>query len=140
MGAERVLADLTQEEQIKALSAVRRGDVLKVSLAGAKGLEMRGPHFCVVVSNDILNENDRTVVVVPLTTHSGSHKVGEHEIELKAGDGGLDQDGAAIPHQVRTIFLGAERIISFHGRLTEKTMERIETMLQWVLGASDPGC
>lgn len=65
----------SSDEQIRLLNAIRRGDVLRVDLKGAVGHELRGPHYCVVVSNDILNADLMTFVVVPCTTHDGTGKV-----------------------------------------------------------------
>jgi len=123
------------ETQIRLCNGIRRGDVLRVDLRGAKGTELAGPHFCVVVSNDVLNAQERTVVIVPLSTHGGSGKPKAFEVALKAGQGDLEKDGAAIPHQVRTIH-SLERVIEIWGRLGDDTMDEIEEMLIWAISRS----
>lgn len=122
----------SQNDVIRLCNGIRRGDVLKVDLGGARRRELRGPHYCVVVSNDTLNKANETVVVVPLTTHGGKGKPSAYEVALKAGDGGLTQDGAAVPHQVRTIDT-KERVIEILGRLSDDAMDDIEAMLTWAV-------
>jgi mRNA-degrading endonuclease toxin of MazEF toxin-antitoxin module len=82
--------------------------------------------------NDRLNKNLSTLTVVPMTTHSGTGKVGAHEVEVKAGDGGLEEDSAAQPCQVRTIDR-FERVTQIWGELSEPVMDRIDDLLAFVL-------
>jgi mRNA-degrading endonuclease toxin of MazEF toxin-antitoxin module len=119
--------------QIKMCNSVRRGHVLMVDLRGSKGSEMAGNHTCVVVSNDVLNKGERTLVVVPITSHGGSGKTKPYEVGLKAGDGELEKDCAAVPHLVRTIMANQDRIIEIWGVLSDGAMRQIENMLIWAL-------
>ena len=121
-----------QDEVIRLCNGNRRGDVLKVDLRGAQRQELRGPHYCVVVSNDTLNASCETVVVVPLTTHGGKGTAKSYEVPVPAGEGELDKDGAAVPHQVRTIDT-KERVIEILGRLPESTLREIEDALLWAV-------
>lgn len=128
--AHRHVRGQPNDEQIKLLNSIRRGDVLLVDLGGAKGLETKGFHPCVVVSNDTLNEDERTVVVVPITSHGGKGNAKAFEVSLKAGDGELEKDCAAVPHQVRTIDKSA-RVVEIWGRLSDQAMDAIAAMLEW---------
>lgn len=119
---------LNQEDRIKALNAIRRGHVLLVVLAGARGREERKTRPCVVVSNDKLNAADLTLIVVPITTHGASGKVGAHEIALSAGDGELDENSAAQPCQVRTVDR-FERVIEIWGVMPKGKLDAIADKL-----------
>ena len=120
-------------ELVKLRAGVRRGDVVEVDLRGAVGREQQGPNHdakamcrpCVVVSNDILNVKLTTLIVVPFTTHEGRGPRAD-EIAIPAGDGGLDADSAAVPHQVRTIDR-QERVVGFYGRLSPASLYEIES-------------
>lgn len=128
-----VLKSLSGEKYAEALERIQRGDVLKVDLRGAEGGELERPHYCVVVSNDALNRKLGTVIVVPLTTHGGGGKPKPFEVELKAGDGGLEKDGYALPHQVRTIDKAA-RVTEIWGELSDDCMTEIEDQLAFAQG------
>ena len=123
--ARVILKSLSAQDHADALDQIRRGHVLKVDLGGATGGELEGPHFCVVVSADMLNKNLHTVIVVPLTTHGAGAVAKPYEIPLKAGDGDLDHDGFALPHQVRTIDK-RKRVTEIRGVLSRDAMDEIE--------------
>lgn len=120
----------TQDEQIKLINGIRRGDVLLVDLRGSKGKEQAKSRPCVVVSNDTLFKHGDTLIVVPISTHGGQGKPKAFEVALSKGDGGLDEDGAAIPHQVRTID-ARERVIEIWGQLSPAALQEIQDMLHW---------
>jgi len=50
---------------------VRCGDLVIVKLDLTRGSEQRGTRPCLVVQNDVGNENAPTTIVVPLTTSFG---------------------------------------------------------------------
>lgn len=80
--AHKPVRGASNDDQIKLLNSIRRGDVLLVDLGGAKGLETKGFHTCVVVSNDTLNKNERTAIVVPISSHGGKGKAKAFEVPL----------------------------------------------------------
>ena len=47
---------------------IRRGNIVLVELDPTRGSEQRGTRPCLVVQNDIGNENAPTTIVVPFTT------------------------------------------------------------------------
>jgi mRNA-degrading endonuclease toxin of MazEF toxin-antitoxin module len=135
MTGPRRKADCVPEEWARELNAIRRGRVLKVDLRGAVGRELRGPHYCVVVSKDVLNTFG-TIMVVPLVSHGGRGVARQYEVQLKAGDGDLGQPGAAVPHQIRTIER-SERVTEIWGTLSDVAMEEIDDHLGWALDLFD---
>lgn len=46
---------------------VRRGEVYRISFEGARGHELRGPHYGVVVQDDLYNRLS-TTLIVPLSS------------------------------------------------------------------------
>src|SRR4051794_32951476 len=50
-----------------ALLAIRRGDVVRVDLRGAEGVEKQKVRPCVVVQNDVGNAVSPMTIVAPLT-------------------------------------------------------------------------
>jgi len=132
-----VIFGMSQTDKIRVINAIERGDVLKLDLKGAQGKELRGPHYCVVISNNIINKQSDTLVVVPLSTHGGTKVTKTYEVALKAGEGGLESDGSAIPHLVRSIDASA-RVQEVWGQLPNPVMEKIEELLGWIISTGVP--
>jgi mRNA interferase MazF len=127
----------SQDDQIRLVNAIRRGDVLLVDLGSARGKEQKKQRPCVVVSNNVLYKDGDTLIVVPISTHGGKGKAKAYEVQLKNGDGGLEQDAAAMPHQVRTID-ARERVVEIWGHLSENALFEVEAMLHWATSDADP--
>lgn len=94
--------DLLVADWIRALSKIVRGQVLLVDLRGAERREQEKTRPCVVLSNDRQNQRHETLVVAPITSLDG-RGARIYEVHLSAGEGGLPNDSAALPHQIRTI-------------------------------------
>jgi mRNA-degrading endonuclease toxin of MazEF toxin-antitoxin module len=127
-----ILNTLDQAARVQAAAGIRRRRVILVDLRGAEGREAEDVHPCVVVSNDRLNAQVTLLIVVPITSHSGTGRVGAHEVGLKAGDGELTKDCAAQPCQVRTIDR-FQRVVEIWGELSESAMDQIDDLLDYVL-------
>lgn len=127
------------EEWAKALEGIRRGMVLRVKLDG-QGAELDGTHYAVVVSDNDRNKVDYTVIVVPLTSHSGGAAVKSYEVPIPLGEADLPAPtsgiSVALPHQVRTI-AKTQRVTQIYGSLSEETMNSLEDQLASSLGFGD---
>ena len=81
---------------------VHRGDIVIVDLNPTEGSEQRGTRPCLVVQNDVGNENAPTTIVVPFTTSNGD-KLYPFEVPVSATKSPLREDSAVLCSQIRTI-------------------------------------
>ena len=125
------LSKLDAAGKIKALNAIVRGQVLRLDLRGSSGKELKGPHYCVVLSADAVNRNTDTLIVVATMTH-GSTGPKRHEVPLPAGEADLPCAAGVVVHHVRTID-PADRVTEIFGIVTPKTMLEIESAIKRVL-------
>ncbi|MCC6861491.1 MAG: type II toxin-antitoxin system PemK/MazF family toxin [Bryobacterales bacterium] len=102
-----------------------RGEVWWVQLDPAVGSEIRKTRPCLVVSNDIVNERRRTVVVVPLSTSPRSSP----PLLIPVVCGG--QAGVAVIDQIRAV--AKERLLRPMGSLSTQHMEAVEHGLRQIL-------
>lgn len=112
--------------------SVRRGDVVIVDLDPTEGSEQRGARPCLVVQNDVGNDNAPTTVVVPLTTASGDDLY-PFEVLVSADEGPLREDSIALCSQIRTVSI-EHRISDNVGSILEARMEDVDTALEYSLG------
>ncbi len=105
-----------------------RGEVWWVRLDPTVGSEIAKTRPCIVVTNDLLNERRRTVVVVPIS--SGQRPTPNLGIFVDCGA----VSGVAVIDQVRAA--AKERLGSRAGRLAADEMKAIEAGLRQVLGMS----
>ena len=119
----------TREE----LLALVRGHVVVVDFAPARGHEQVKIRPALVVSSNLLNRTLQTVIVVPFGSVKGGRKPHLHEVLVRAGEGGLDKDSFLQASQVRTIDR-FERIKSITGTVSNDTLEKIRSALDFALG------
>jgi mRNA interferase MazF len=111
---------------------VRRGDVVVVELNPTKGSEQRGTRPCVVLQNDVGNENAPTTVVAPFTTSYGE-KLYPFEVLVEADECPLREDSVALCSQIRTVSID-HRIRENLGSIPDDRMDEIDTALEYSLG------
>ena len=111
---------------------IRRGDITIVELDPTRGSEQRGTRPCLVVQNDIGNENAPTTVVVPLTT-SFDDKFYPFEVLVPADECVLREDSVALCSQLRTVSI-EHRIVDVIGSVPDKRMDEVDTALEYSLG------
>lgn len=99
----------------------KRGDVYWVNLDPVVGTEIRKTRPAVIVSNDSCNRYGTRVVVVPITSHTGSLYPGEAMVEIKG------KPGRALGDQIRSI--DKSRLKARAGRLTADEMSRVDEAL-----------
>jgi len=114
---------------------IRRGDIVIVELDPTRGSEQRGTRPCLVVQNDIGNENAPTTIVVPLTTSFGD-ELYPFEVLVSADDCALREDSVAVCSQIRTISID-QRVTDVIGSISADRMEEVDTALEYSLGLRD---
>ena len=85
-----------------------RGDILHIQFDPATGREMKGKHFCLVVSPRSFNERFRLTMVCPIS--GGAAELARNAGFLVSLMGfGLKTDGAVQAHQVKSLDWAARR-------------------------------
>jgi len=111
---------------------VRRGDIVVVELDPTKGSEQRGTRPCLVVQNDVGNENAPTTIVVPFTT-SFDDELYPFEVLVTAAESHLQEDSVALCSQIRTVSID-ERVETVVGSVPDERMDDVDTALEYSLG------
>lgn len=114
---------------------VHRGDIVIVELDPTRGSEQRGTRPCLVVQNDVGNENAPTTIVVPFTT-SFDDTLYPFEVLVTAEECALRDDSVALCSQIRTVAL-EHRIKENLGAVPDERMAEIDTALEYSLGLTD---
>lgn len=114
---------------------VRRGDVVVTELDPTRGSEQRGTRPCLVVQNDVGNQNAPTTVVVPFTTSFGE-RLYPFEVLVEAGECPLREDSVALCSQIRTVSV-EHRIREVLGSIPADRMDEVDTALEYSLGLRD---
>jgi mRNA interferase MazF len=117
--------------------AVQRGHAVIVELDPTKGSEQRGTRPCLVVQNDVGNENAPTTIVVPFTTSFGD-ELYPFEVLVEADQGPLREDSVALCSQVRTVSI-EHRVAETLGPIPEERMAEVDRALRYSLGLDGPG-
>ena len=112
--------------------AVRRGDLVVVALDPTEGSEQRGTRPCLVVQNDVGNQNAPTTIVVPCTTSFGD-QLYPFEVLLPSTECALREDSVAICSQIRTISID-HRVRENLGAIPADRLEEVNTALEYSLG------
>jgi len=115
---------------------VRRGDAVVVDLDPTKGSEQRGTRPCLVVQNDVGNENAPTTIVVPFTTSFGD-ELYPFEVLLRGEEGPLNEDSVALCSQVRTVSID-DRIRKNLGSIPDHRMDEVDQALRYSFGLVRP--
>lgn len=111
---------------------VHRGDIVIVELDPTEGSEQRGIRPCLVVQNDVGNENAPTTIVVPFTTSRGD-ELYPFEVLISAAESPLREDSVALCSQIRTISI-EHRITTDIGSVPESRMDEVDAALEYSLG------
>ena len=80
---------------------IRRGSIFRATLDPTVGAEIKKQRPVIVVSNDVINQRSRLVIVIPLTTNI--NRLSPSHVLLPQGEGGLNQDSKALTEQIRAI-------------------------------------
>jgi mRNA interferase MazF len=113
---------------------LHRGDIVVVELDPTKGSEQRGTRPCLVVQNDIGNENAPTTIVVPFTT-AFDDDLYPFEVLVTVDESDLQEDSIAVCSQIRTVAI-EHRIKTVIGSISDERMNDVDTALKYSLGLS----
>jgi len=111
---------------------VRRGDIVIVKLDPTHESEQRGTRPCLVVQNNVGNENAPTTIIVPFTTSFGENLY-PFEVLVTAEESHLREDSVALCSQIRTVSI-AHRITDVIGSIPAERMRDVDTALEYSLG------
>ena len=106
----------------------RRGEVWLVSLDPTVGHEVQKTHPAVVVTNDIYNEHNWVVLVLPLTSRSNA---AYDQVAVLPPDGGVANPSVTLPDQVRAV--DRQRLVKRLGMLAPGTIRQVDRSLRIVL-------
>lgn len=110
---------------------VKRGEVYFADLDPAVGSEQGGFRPVVIIQNDVGNTFSTTTIAA-LTTNTRHSRMPTHV--CVSGDDEPLRDSVAMLEQLRTI--DKSRLKSYVGRLSDKTMKRIDDALSISVGAN----
>jgi mRNA interferase MazF len=110
---------------------VRRGDIVIVDLDPTQGSEQRGTRPCLVVQNDVGNENAPATIVVPFTT-SYDDELYPFEVLVPADECALREDSVALCSQIRTVSI-QHRIVENIGSIPSGRLSEIDSALEYSL-------
>ena len=106
----------------------RRGEVWLVSLDPTVGHEVQNTRPAIVVTDDIYNEHNWGVLIMPLTSRD---KAEYDQVLIDPPNGGLSNRSVTLPDQIRAI--DRQRLVTRLGSLTEATMQKVDHSLRVVL-------
>jgi mRNA interferase MazF len=107
---------------------VSRGSVVEVNLDPTVGHEIRKVRPCVVIQNDIGNQNSPLIIVAALTGAEHIRKPPPIWVFVAKGDGGVVKDSYVLCHQIRTV--DETRLGKIYGTLSKVTMDKVDRALR----------
>ena len=106
----------------------KRGEIWWVRLDPTQGSEINKTRPCIVISDDVINQLRRTVVVIPLSSAPQPHPPLLVRINIE------ERPVVAVVDQIRAV--SKERLMSKMGNLSAGELDAIEQALLGVLGIS----
>lgn len=106
---------------------IKRGDVFWVDLDPARNTEIQKTRPCLIISNDLMNENYTRVIVAPIT--SNVKKVYPFDHKLHENN---DLNGKVILHQLRTV--DKSRLGKKISTIPLKEMNEIDEIIEFIMG------
>ena len=101
---------------------IRRGSIFWANLDPTIGVEIKKQRPVIVVSNNVINQHSRLVIVIPLTTNI--NRLSPSHVLLPQGEGGLNQDSKALTEQIRAI--DKQRLVNRVGSVSNRFLRLIE--------------
>ena len=106
----------------------KRGEIWWVRLDPTQGSEINKTRPCIVISDDVINQLRRTVVVIPLSSAPQPHPPLLVRINIE------ERPVVAVVDQIRAV--SKDRLLSKMGNLSAGELDAIEQALLGVLGIS----
>ena len=108
-----------------------RGEVVRVRLDPALGSEQAGQRPALVISPDLINERSPVVLIAAITSQK-TERIYPFEALIEPPDGGLTIRSKVMLMHLRSV--DKERLVGRYGRISEKTMQRVEEALKVAAG------
>ena len=108
----------------------RRGEIWTVGLEPVVGSEQGKARPALIIQNDIGNLYSPVLIVADVT--SGERARYDVQVEVKAPEGGLQQNSIVLLNQIRTI--DKRRVGRYWGRLSPQTMQQVDEAIEISLG------
>ncbi len=105
-----------------------RGEVWLVSLDPTRGHEVKKTRPAVIVTNDIYNEHNWVVLVMPMTSGENAEY---DQVLIRPPEGGLAKSSITLPDQLRAV--DRARLVEQLGSLSPETLEKVDRSLRMVL-------
>lgn len=109
---------------------IKRGQIWTANLNPGFGVEIHKVRPVLVVSENVLNQSWRTIIVVPLS--SKIDPLGPEKVLIPRKSSGLERDSAVLAHFVRAI--DKNRLVKKIGAIKKDQFLEIEEALKLVLG------
>lgn len=110
---------------------LRRGDVVRVRLDPTEGSEQAGERPALIISPDYINERSPVILLAGITSRK-TDRIYAFETRLEPPEGGLALVSKVSMMQLRAV--DKQRILSYYGRVSEETMQRVEEALEIATG------
>lgn len=114
---------------------VHRGDIVIAEFDPTRGSEQYGTRPCLVVQNDVGNENAPTTIIAPFTTSYGD-QLYPFEVLVPANECALREDSVVLCSQLRTVST-EERITEVIGSIPDERLGDVDSALEYSLGLRD---
>lgn len=111
----------------------KRGEIFIADLNPGFGREMRKKRPVLVISNDVLNQNIPTVIMIPLSSIIPVF-IGPDVVKIEKIIG-LDKESVLIVNQIRSI--DQARLVKRVGILSQDKIEQVEEALNITLGMTN---
>jgi len=108
-----------------------RGEVVRVRLDPVVGSEQAVERPALVISPDLINERSPVILIAAITSQK-TERVYPFEALLDPPDGGLAVRSKVMLTHMRSV--DKERLIGRYGKVSEKTMQRVEDALKIAAG------
>ena len=108
----------------------KRGEIYTADLNPPFGREIHKKRPVLVISNDVINKNFHTVIMVPFSSIL-PQAIGADTIKVSKNTG-LNEDSVILATQIRSI--DKSRLVAKVGKLSGEKLEEVEDSLKLVLG------
>lgn len=110
---------------------IQQGDIFLVKLDPVKGHEIAKTRPCIVIQNDVLNEDLGTILVVPLTSKI-FEKPYVNVVPITKNDSNLNRPGSAKVEQLR--FVDKSRVLRKIGRVDTNIILQLRRRIALIVG------
>jgi mRNA interferase MazF len=108
---------------------VKRGEVYLIDLEPTKDSEQRKVRPCLVIQNDIGNNNSPVTIIATITSKAKEYPF---VVKLKKGEANFPKESYIQLNHIRTI--STQRIVSKIGSIKKESLEKVNNAIKVSLG------